>query len=267
MLVDKKLFLFDIDGTIALGKDLINGTLDLLEHIQKIGGKPIFITNNSTKSIKDYISQFKNWNIDTDESNFVTASYATALFLKEKYGDKKLFVIGTNSFISELKNFGLNVTEDLKEDIVCAVVGYDNELTYKKIEKVCELLQTKPVDYIGTNPDLCCPTKFGSVPDCGAICEMIACAVNRKPLFIGKPNKLIIEICLQLSGFSKDEALVVGDRFYTDIACGINSGVDTAVVFTGEAKEKDIASTEFKPTYQFDTVRELYLKLSERKND
>lgn len=259
MLKDKKLFLFDIDGTIALGKDLIPGTLDLLAYIEKVGGKAIYITNNSTKSIKDYITQFEEvWGIQTDESNFITASYATSLYLKGKYGQQKLFVIGTHSFIKELKNSGLNVTEELEEDIVCAVVGFDNELNYKKIEKICELLHSRSIDYIGTNPDLCCPTKFGSIPDCGAICEMLACAVNRRPLFIGKPNKMIVEICLESSGYSREETIVVGDRFYTDIACGINGGVETAVVFTGEAKKIDIESTPFKPTYYFDTIKDLY---------
>lgn len=258
MLKDKKLFLLDIDGTIAIDSELIDGTKDFMDYILKIDGKYIFITNNSTKSIKDYVDKFTKLGIKVDNTNFITASYATALYLREEYKNKRIFVIGTRSFIEELKSFDINVTEEIEDDIDCVVVGYDNELNYSKIVKACELLLTRNIDYIGTNPDLACPTKFGFVPDCGAICKMIECAVKREPIYIGKPNKLIVDLCLKESGFSKDETLVIGDRLYTDIACGINSNVETALVFTGEAKDEDIKDTEFKPTYLFETIKELY---------
>jgi HAD superfamily hydrolase (TIGR01450 family) len=258
MLKDKKLFLLDIDGTIALDTTLINGTLDFMNYVLGIGGKYIFITNNSTKGIGDYIIKFEKFGIKVDETSFVTSSYATALYLKEIYNDDKIFVLGTKSFIEELKSFGVNVTENQDKDIVCAVVGFDNELNYEKIENICELLLTRDIDYIATNPDLVCPTGFGFIPDCGAICEMIGHAVKKKPLYIGKPNKTIVEMCLNKTGFKKEDTLVIGDRLYTDIACGINGGVDTCLVFTGEATKEDIVDTEFKPTYSFNSIKELY---------
>lgn len=262
MLEDKKLFLLDIDGTIAIDGILIDGTKNFMNYVLDIGGKYIFITNNSTKSIKDYVEQFIGLGIKVDETNFITASYATALYLQEHYKEKKIFVVGTKSFIEELKSFNINTTEDLEEDIQCAVVAYDNELTYKKIEKICELLSTKKnIDYIATNPDLVCPTKFGFVPDCGAICKMIKLAVNREPIFIGKPNKIIGDLCIKKSGFTKEETLVIGDRLYTDIACGINSNIDTALVLTGEAKKEDIETTILKPEYIFKNIKELYEKI------
>lgn len=262
MLKNKKLFLLDIDGTIALDTKLINGTLEFMNYVLSTGGKYIFITNNSTKSIEDYILKFNKFEIEVDETSFVTSSYATAIYLKEIYKDKKIFVLGTKSFIEELMRFNINVTEDKDEDIVCAVVGFDNELNYKKIENICELLLTRNIDYVATNPDLVCPTSFGFVPDCGSICEMIGNAVKKKPVYIGKPNKTIVEMCLEQTGFTKEETLVIGDRLYTDIACGINAGVDTAVVLTGEATKEDIKYTEFKPTYEFNSIKELYKEIA-----
>jgi len=262
MLKDKKLFLLDIDGTIALDTKLIDGTLEFMNYVLSIGGKYIFITNNSTKSIEDYIIKFEKFEIKVDETSFVTSSYATALYLRETYKDKKIFVLGTKSFIEELRRYNVNVTEEQDDDIVCAVVGFDNELNYKKIENICELLLTRNIDYVATNPDLVCPTSFGFIPDCGSICEMIGHAVKREPLYIGKPNKTIVEMCLEQTGFSREETLVIGDRLYTDIACGINGGVETAVVFTGEATKEDLKNTEFKPTYSFSTIKELYEELA-----
>lgn len=266
MLKDKKLFLFDIDGTIAVENTLYDGTFELIEYINSIGGKAVYITNNSTKSNADYIKKFAKWNIETDESNFITASYAAVLYLKEHFPKEKIFVCGTKSFVAELKNAGLNITEENDEDIKCVIVGFDNELTYEKASLTCEVLFTRDVEYVATNPDLCCPMSFGAVPDCGAICKLIECATNRQPYYIGKPNRIIAEICMEQSGFSVDETIVVGDRLYTDIACGINAGCETAVVFTGEAKAKDLEDTEFMPTYSFENIREFFNAVKEAKD-
>lgn len=261
MLGNKKLFLFDIDGTLAVDDTLYDGSFDLINYIDSFGGKSVYITNNSTKSVSDYIEKFKRWNIKTDVTNFVTASTAACEFLMSNFKDKKIFACATKSFVNEMKIFGLDITEDECDDISCVIVGFDDELTYKKAALTCKILQTQNVEYVATNPDLCCPVSFGSVPDCGAICKMIECAVNRKPYFVGKPNRTIVDKCVRATGFSYDETIVVGDRLYTDISCGINAGVETAVVFTGEAKAKDLKNTCFPANYCFENIKSFYNEL------
>lgn len=255
---EKKLFLLDIDGTIGFDTNLFEGAMDFFEEVKKHQGKYVFITNNSTKSIKDYVDKFLKMGVDVDESNFITSSYATALYLKKQYGEQLLFVVGTKSFIKELKRFGLNVTEKIEDNIVAVVVGFDNELTYEKVQNACELLETRELDYIATNPDLICPVGFGYVPDCGAICEFLEKAVKRIPLYIGKPNPVIVEMCLSATGYKREETVVIGDRLYTDIACGLNAEVETLLVFTGEARQEDLSSTEFKPTYYCNSIKNIY---------
>lgn len=254
----KKLFLFDIDGTIAVDETVLDGTMELLSHIRKIGGKSIYITNNSTKSRADYVEKFQRMGIQASENDFITASYAASRYLKEHHGEDRIYVAGTRSLVEELKKEGLLVTTDGADPAQVVLVGYDSELTYGKLVDVCRYLMTNPsCVYLATNPDLCCPTGFGSVPDCGAICGMIACAVRRMPLYLGKPNPAIVKYSLIQTGFAKEETIVVGDRLYTDIAAGIAAGVDTAVVFTGEAQEDDLKNTEYPPTWAFDSVRQL----------
>lgn len=258
MLKDKKYFLFDIDGTLSVDDTLFSGSRELIEYIHSVGGKAFYITNNSVKSRKDYVKKFLRWDILTEENQFMTASYATCRYLREHYRNKKLFVVGTPSFVEELKSFGLCVTEYMQENISCVVVGFDRTLDYRKIETACELLTHPYVDYIGTNPDLRCPTAFGFVPDCGGICKMLEAAVGRKPYFVGKPNPEIVDLCMGQVFADREEVLVVGDRLYTDIACGIRAGVETALVCTGEAKREDVKTTEFVPDYIFDNVEELF---------
>lgn len=254
----KKLFLFDIDGTIAVGDTLYEGSAELIQYIESIGGKAYYITNNSTKSGGDYVKKFRDaFQLETTEEQFVTSGYMTRQFLKKEYSNSKIFVLGTASYITELRKQGLCITEECEPDIACVVVAYDSELSYEKLVKTCQVLSTRDVPFYGTNPDLCCPIDFGFIPDCGAICEMITHSTGKTPIYLGKPSKEVVELCLQLSGFTKEETLVVGDRLYTDIACGINGGVDTCVLFTGEAKEEDIKDTPFRPDYAFETVNDL----------
>lgn len=263
-LKDKKLFLFDIDGTIAVGDTLYEGSANLLRYIQAIGGRSYYITNNSTKSGLDYVKKFHDaFHLDSTEDHFITSGYMTLRFLKENYADKKIFVLGTASFVAELRKNGLWVTEVCEDGIDCVVVAYDSELNYAKLTEVCKVLFTQDVPFYGTNPDLRCPIDFGFIPDCGAICNMITATTDKQPIYLGKPSKEVVKLCLEVSGFTPEETLVVGDRLYTDIACGINGGVDTCVLFTGEAQKKDILTpegepnTQYLPDYAFENVQEL----------
>ena len=260
----KKLFLFDIDGTLAVGDTLYEGSADLLDYVRRIGGKSYFITNNSTKSGADYVKKFREcFHLETTEEQFVTAGYLTLRFLLRNYADRTIYCMGTRSFIDELRRHGLTVTEKCQPDVACVVVAYDSELSYEKLCETSKVLLTMDVPFYATNPDLRCPIDFGFIPDCGAMCGLLEATTDRHPTYLGKPSKKVVDLCLKLSGFAPEETLVVGDRLYTDIACGINGGVDTCVLFTGEAQKKDLQDTPYKPTYAFDTVKDLLIACRE----
>ena len=258
MLSVKKLFLFDIDGTIALGDSLLPGSAEFFREIKKRGGQFVFITNNSTKSIADYIKKFRQMGVSTDPRNFVTASTASASWLQQHAAGKIIYVLGTRSLILELEGHGIRVTTNPDDpDISFVLAAYDSELTYQKLSDTCRILQTRPVTFLATNPDLVCPVPFGYVPDCGSICQMITNATGQVPRYIGKPSTDMVDMALRENPFSKEETLVVGDRLYTDIACGNAAGVETALVLTGEARRTDTQIHTYPPTYIFDSVKEL----------
>lgn len=257
-LQQKKLFLFDIDGTLSVGDALFPGSSKLLSHIESIGGKSFFITNNSTKSGADYVAKFRDvFHLETTDEQFVTAGFLTIQFLKQNFANELIFVMATASFTAELKRCGLRITSDPDARFSCILVAYDSELTYEKLALTSKALLTHDVPFYATNPDLRCPIDFGFIPDCGAICNMLTETTGKTPIYLGKPNAAIVEHCLAKSNFSKAETLVVGDRLYTDIACGINAGVDTCVLFTGEARPEEMETTEFPADYAFENVEAL----------
>lgn len=254
----KRLFLFDIDGTIAVGDTLYQGTRPLLDYIQSVGGRAYYITNNSTRSNADYVKKFRDsFGLETTEEQFVSSGYMTLRFLLQNYSQDRIYVLGTASYIAELRRNGLDITEEPETGVACMVVAYDSELTYQKLVHACKLLSTTDIPFYGTNPDLCCPIDFGFIPDCGSICQMITASTGRTPKYLGKPNPEVVTLCQENSGFDNSQTLVVGDRLYTDIACGINAGVDTCVLYTGEATPDEVSVTPYRPTYAFDDVQAL----------
>lgn len=259
-LCKKRLFLFDMDGTIYEEERIFYGTKELLGLIEEIGGRYVFITNNSSKSVIDYLKRAKRLGIKADIDNFFTSAQATALYLKKNFPDKKVYCQGTLSLVRELYDNKIWVTENVEDDVGVVVVGFDTELTTAKIRKTCELLQ-RDIPYIATNPDLRCPVSFGFIPDCGAICNMIEAATDKKPIYMGKPKPTMVDIVREKFGYSIDETVVIGDRLYTDIAAGVNAGVMAICVLTGEATKKDIQNGNIKPTLTFDSVFDIYWAL------
>ncbi len=257
---NKKLFLFDMDGTINYDNQLFEGVTELLHTIEELGGTYMFITNNSSKSVDDYIKKVRAMGIDADVNCFLTSAQATVLYLREEYEDKKVYVIGTKSFQEELINGGVTLVSPEEAEVL--LVGYDTELTYEKWVNACKILYTSDAPFIATNPDLCCPTAFGYIPDCGSICNAIAATTKKDPVYIGKPKPTMVNLAMELHGYEKEDTVVIGDRLYTDIACGINAGVTTVCVMTGEATKKEIEESDIKPTITLNNVKEMYEILS-----
>ncbi len=260
ILSEKKLFLLDMDGTIYLDNDLFDGTLDFLNKVNEKGGKYLFLTNNSSKSKNAYVNKLRSIGIKAEEDDFLTSTDATILYIKDKFAGRKFYAMGTHSFVDELRANGISVTEELSDDIFGLIISNDTELTFKKLDDASRLL-TRGVEYIATNPDWVCPTAYGYAPDCGSFAEMLYRATGKKPTFIGKPKPEMILLALQKFGYSKEDAVMVGDRVYTDIASGYNAGVDTVLVLSGEGTLADAENTDTKPTYILENIRELYNRI------
>lgn len=251
-----KLFLLDMDGTIYLDDRLFEGVIPFLEHIKAVGGRYLFLTNNSSKSVDKYIQKLASLGISTTAEDFFTSVDATIHHLKGKTY-QKIYAFGTASFKEQLAKSGLPITDRREEGIDCLCMGFDTELTFQKLEDACILLG-KGVDYVATNPDWVCPTWYGSVPDCGSVSEMLYNATKRRPLFIGKPKPEIALLAMEKAGFSPEQTAIVGDRLYTDIACGNNAGITSIFVLSGEGTMEDVAAGEAKPDYIFQDIKALY---------
>ncbi len=254
---EKRLFLLDMDGTIYLDETLFPGTIPFLQGVRARGGRYLFLTNNSSKSVDAYVEKLARLGIEAAQEDFLTSVDALIHDLAQRPAYRKCYAFGTRTFRRQLVQGGVKVTDRLEEDVDCLLVGFDTELTFQKLEDACILLN-RGVDFIATNPDWVCPTWYGSVPDCGSVCEMLYRATGRRPRVIGKPQPAMAQLALARTGFPSEQAVMVGDRLYTDIASGINAGIDTAFVLSGEGTPADLERSQVKPTWVFDDIAALH---------
>lgn len=251
-----KLFLLDMDGTIYLDNDLFDGVTDFLQYIKDVGGRYIFLTNNSSKSVDKYVEKLASLGIKATSDDFLTSTDATALYLKKR-NYSKIYAFGTESFKAQLRASGLPITDVREDGIDCLCMGFDTELTFKKLEDACILLGND-IDYVAANPDWVCPTSYGYVPDCGSVSEMIYNATKKRPVFIGKPQPTMALLAMERTGFTNEETALIGDRLYTDIACGVNAKVNSIFVLSGEGTLEDVEKSDAKPDFIFKDIKELY---------
>ena len=253
----KRLFLLDMDGTIYLDEYLFPGTLPFLDAVRSRGGRCLFLTNNSSRSADAYLEKLERMGVPAVREDLLTSVDALLSDLGARPPYRKCYVFGTKSFCAQLREGGVPVTDRPEEDVDCLLIGFDTELTFQKLEDACILLN-RGVDFIATNPVWVCPTRYGFAPDCGSVCEMLFRAAGRRPRVIGKPQPAMALLALERTGFPAEEAVMVGDRLYTDIAGGVNAGIDTAFVLSGEGTRADLEAGGVKPTWVFDDIAALH---------
>ena len=255
----KKLIIFDMDGTVNLEDKLIDGALDAFNYLKENNIRFLFFTNNSSHVLDFYQKRMSLLGIECNvEDNFYSSTEVMVDYLKHNH-IHKIFVVGNKCFRDALsKDFFLVDQFDKNNQIDAVVAGFSTELVYVEIRDACLYLQNQDIPFLATNGDFRCPIKDGLfIPDCGSMCEVIKLCTGKSPLFLGKPNPEIIDFIGERYGATKEEMMVVGDRLYTDILIGVNAGIDSVCVLTGEATKEDIEKSDYKPTYVLDSVKDL----------
>ncbi len=225
----KKVFFFDLDGTLYLGNKLFEGVIEIIKALQEHGKRYFFLSNNSSKSTSDYLKKLNKLSLKATRENIILSQHPTISYLK-KNNYTTVFLLGNKSLKEEFIEEGFALSESNPEIIVLA---FDQELTYNRLTKASYLLQ-KGLPYIATHLDDKCPTEDGFIPDAGGIAALLYKTTERMPVVFGKPNKEMLLFKLREIEIKPQDAVMFGDRLYTDIKMGINAGVTTCCVLSGE---------------------------------
>lgn len=252
--------LFDLDGTVYRGGELIPGARETVEFIRASGIRCVFASNNPTATAQDYARRLTEMGIAVEAPEVLTSGGVSAQWLLRTYPDESVFVVGEDSLIQELETAGVRVTGSVYAGVVLA--AFDRTFDYAKWNTAFQALRRGAV-FAATNPDTTCPVENGGViPDCGGIIAALEATSGRRlDAVLGKPSRIMADAALERLGLSAGEVLLVGDRLETDIELGRAAGMRTVLVLTGisgSGSEASGAATAVLPS-----VRELPSLLSD----
>ena len=253
-----RVFLLDMDGTVYLGDRIFADTPAFLSRLRETGRQIVFLTNNSSRSSAAYLRKLRKMGIKAQQEEVYTSGDATIRILLEEKPGASVFLLGTPSLKRSFIRAGLRLwSEDVAKLPDYLVIGFDTTVSYRKLATACRLAAAG-VSYIATHPDFNCPVPGGFIPDAGAIAAFIEASTGKKPRVIGKPQSGIIDTLVSSRGWSKAEMVMVGDRLYTDIALGMNAGIASILVFSGETGRSEYQEQDtYRATLAVDGIGDL----------
>jgi len=249
----KKSYLIDMDGVLLHGLIPIPGAVEFLARLVRGKHKFLVLTNNSMYTPGDLSHRLKSVGLEISDGQIFTSGLATAMFLQKQQPRGTAFVIGESGLTTLVHNVGYVITE-IDPDYV--VLGETNTYNYDIIKKAVRMIRSG-ARFIATNPDPNGPGEGGIVPGAGAMAALIERASGMAPLFVGKPNPLMIRMALNYLDAHSEEAVMIGDRMDTDILAGVSSGLETILVLTGVTKVEDVTRFPYRPNLVVDSIADI----------
>jgi len=249
-----KLFVLDMDGTFYLGDDLFPGSLPFLDAVKRAGCDHLFLTNNSSKTSDQYVEKLQRLGVDAQPGDVLTSGDATIELLRKEGRWKRLYLVATRAVERQFEAAGFELTADSPDAVV---LTYDTTIDYEKLTTFC-LLVREGRPYVATHPDFNCPSPAGPLPDIGAFMALVEASAERRPdMIVGKPMPGILEAAMIRKGATKEQTMMIGDRLYTDVECGLATGATAALVLTGETTREMLAASDTKPDLVLESLADL----------
>ena len=248
----KAVFL-DLDGTIYLGSTLIEGAQSFLERLEERGIMRFFLSNNSSKSVSQYLEKLQALGIPATADEVLLSTHDLISWLAEN-GIERSYLVGTDGMREMLESAGISTDSDEPQYVI---LGYDTEITYEKLSTASIHLH-RGVPMVASHPDVVCPSPDGGLPDTGAYMDLFEATTGVRPEHIcGKPNAGMILHKVEELGLRPDQCAMVGDRLYTDIEMAERAGVHGVLVLSGEATMQDLEAAPQNPSIVVNSVAEL----------
>ena len=258
MINGKKLFIFDMDGTIYLGGRPFDFAIRFIKNLRANGKKVLFFTNNASHTVPFYKKKLERLGFEPQDGEIMTSGDVTYEFLARHRKGKTVYLVATDELVEEYRAKGIRLLrgDEDKADIV--ITSFDTSITYEKLNNACRFVRNG-AEYLSTHPDYNCPTETGFIPDSGAIAAFVTASTGKTPTYFGKPYRETVEMIAETTGYSNDEMCIFGDRLYTDIALGKKFGVTAVLVLSGETVPEDVekADDADKPDFVFESLADV----------
>jgi len=237
MLKNIKAILLDLDGTVYRGNEVIEGVPETIAKLRKQGMKIFFISNASMKTREEQMEKLRSMGIDCELNEIYNTAFATAGYIKKNYPDARVYVISEGGLKKEIEKAGIAVIDNENANVVA--IGLDTKLTFEKLATALRAI-LDGAEFIASNVDRVYPTERGWLPGSGTIAAFLEYGTKKKPIVIGKPEPHLIRAVLENEKLKKNEVLIVGDNYETDLKAAKEMKMECALVLTGLTKKKDV---------------------------
>ena len=257
-LKEKKLYIFDMDGTIYLGSRVFDFAILFINHLRASGRRVLFYTNNASHTTAFYIQKLTRLGFSPAADEIMTSGDVTMEFLLRHRAGKEVYLVGTDELCENFRARAIPLSDGSGKTCDIVVTSFDTSLTYEKLNNACRFVRNG-AEYLSTHPDFNCPTEDGFIPDSGAIAAFVTASTGKTPTYFGKPHRETVEMIEEVTGIDRGDMCIFGDRLYTDIALGKRHGVCSVLVLSGETTEEDAVNAEEKDRadYVFPSLAEV----------
>lgn len=245
LLKSKKLFVFDLDGTVYLGDRIFPEALKFINDLRDSGRRVLFFTNNASHKHGFYIHKLTKAGFAPTTEEIMTSGDVTAAYLVKEHPGEPIYLFGSTELHEDFIEHGINLVNDANGNLITdepakiVVTSFDTELTFEKLRIACDFIRAGAT-YLCTHPDFNCPVEGGFIPDSGAIAAAVTASTGASPEFFGKPSAMTADMICHMTGEAREDICIVGDRLYTDIATGTKNGITAMLVLTGESTLEDV---------------------------
>jgi len=253
-------YIFDLDGTVYLGDDLLPGAAEAIHSLREAGKRTVFLSNNPTHTRADYAAKLTRLGLPTPLTDVINSSVVMVDFLRRELPGGRLFVIAEEPLRAELEAADFELTDDVQR-IDAVIASFDRTFVYHKLQIAFDAIRAG-ARFFATNADRYCPVPGGGgEPDCGAIIAAIeACTNTSVEAVVGKPSVHMAKAILNLLKLPPYQCLMVGDRLETDVRFGLDAGMSTALVLSGVTQAAALGTNDFYPTYVLHGIGELTIQ-------
>jgi arabinose operon protein AraL len=249
-------YIFDLDGTIYLGDDLLPTVGKTLQKLNELGKRIVFLSNNPTHTRADYAAKLTRLGVPTPVDDVINSSLVMVDFLHKRHPGARLFVVGEEPLCQDIRSGGFTLSENPGQ-IDAVIASFDRTFNYRKLQIAFDAIRHS-AHFYATNADRFCPTPGGGQPDAAAMIAAIeACTNHPVEAVVGKPSRFMAEAVFALLDLPPERCLITGDRLETDVQMGLLSGMDTALALTGATSAAALAVSPIRPTYVLQKLSEL----------
>lgn len=253
----------DLDGTVYTGETLVPGADDAIANLRTAGVTPLFFSNNPTRDGEAFVDRLAGMGVDARPGDAISAADVTAEYLGAEHAGETVFLVGSDSLATILRNRDVTLTGDpVGADVF--LTSWTDEFDYADLQAGLDGIDDGTT-FLATDPDRTYPASDGRfVPGTGAISGSVAAAVGRDPdRVLGKPSRTALDHALDRLDVPPGECLVVGDRLNTELAMGERAGMTTVLVLTGVSDRADVEAADIRPDYVVDSLADVGSVLEE----